>query len=139
PPSIVRMFLLKRSPPKSTLFPYTTLFRSEKATVQEKTLAEGFSNLQVKAAVTAFVEGWHLGTYAFLPYKSKEKPFSTTLEIIGGGCQKYVETGRIRAEATAFTRDLMNERHSALNPETFPERLLEALSDTSVQVPATEN
>lgn len=108
--------------------------RVEKATVQEKTLAEGFSNLQVKAAVTAFVEGWHLGTYAFLPYKSKEKPFSTTLEIIGDGCQKYVETGRIRAEATAFSRDLMNERPSALNPETFPERLREAFSDTNVKV-----
>src|SRR5699024_8192354 len=70
---------------------------------------------------------------------SKEKPFSTTLEITGDGRQKYVESGRIRAEATAFSRDLTNERPSALNPETFPERLREACSDTNVQVTVVEN
>src|SRR5699024_9563407 len=47
---------------------------------------------------------------------------------------EYVKTGRIRAEATAFTRDLMNEAPGVLNPETFPERLQSTFSDTDVEV-----
>src|SRR5690625_7647798 len=45
-----------------------------------------------------------------------------------------VEMGEIRAEATAFSRDLMNELSNVLNPETFPNVLKENFQDTDVEV-----
>src|SRR5690625_6106752 len=42
--------------------------------------------------------------------------------------------GEIRAEATAFSRDLMNELSNVLNPETFPNVLKENFQDTDVEV-----
>src|SRR5258707_7405231 len=36
PPSFLFFFLMIRRPPRSTLFPYTTLFRSPGATVQQR-------------------------------------------------------------------------------------------------------
>ena len=46
----------------------------------------------------------------------------------------FVEAGKIRAEATAFSRDLMNEVSNVLNPETFPEVLKKNFEGTDVEV-----
>src|SRR5438093_9755616 len=39
-------FLRTRRPPRSTLFPYTTLFRSERQTVRSRSLAHRFRSLR---------------------------------------------------------------------------------------------
>src|SRR5690606_32408270 len=48
--------------------------------------------------------------------------------------KKEVDRGIIRAEATAFARDLMNEIPSRLTPETFPKVLTDAFKDVNVDV-----
>jgi len=97
-------------------------------------LATGFTGLNEDALITAFVEGWELGAYQFLKYKTSIKPFQTTLEVKGTNVESAITEGQIRAEATAFSRDLMNEVSNVLNPETFPEVLKENFKGTDVEV-----
>src|SRR5690606_41289667 len=82
--------ILRRRHVRSTLFPYTTLFRSardlasqkvEKATVQEGVLSNVFAGLEKEAVHTAFAEGWDLGSYQFLSYKSEAEQFNTELQV----------------------------------------------------------
>lgn len=107
----------------------------EKASVSALDLLEGFKQLEGNDIVTAFVEGWTLGTYQFTKYKPSAKPFATNLEVTENQeGEKAVVTGEIRAEATAFSRDLMNELSNVLNPETYPRVLMEKFSGTGVEV-----
>ncbi|GAB3794499.1 leucyl aminopeptidase family protein [Virgibacillus kimchii] len=107
----------------------------EAATVNATVLQELFPEINIDKAVTAFAEGWHLGQYQFSPYKSEKNHHHTVLHVTGdGGTDTLLEKGKIRAEATAFSRDLMNEIPSALNPSTFPGVLEEAFSGTDVQI-----
>ena len=109
----------------------------ETAYVEEKALTGGLPNLDPREAVQAFVEGWELGAYQFLTYKSSVAPFRTVLEVSGGEqIQSFIKAGKVRAEATAFSRDLTNEIPNVLNPETFPEVLKKAFEGTGVQVNA---
>lgn len=105
-----------------------------KATVTEAVLTAGFAKLESDALVTAFVEGWNLGAYQFLKYKSDKKPFATALTVTGDNVEEAVNEGVIRSEATAFSRDLMNEVSNVLNPETFPQVLTENFAGTGVEV-----
>ena len=85
--------------------------------------------------LTAFVEGFNLGQYQFIKYKSKEVEKKVTLNLIGENInESAVQIGEVRAAATAFSRDLMNDTANELNPETFPEVLKEAFSNTDVEV-----
>ena len=104
------------------------------AAIDGQLLAESFSALDLEAVLTAFVEGWNLGTYRFLTYKSKETAFATTIQFTNVEDQHFIQVGEIRAEAMAFSRDLMNEIPSVLNPETFPKLLQEKFVDTGVEV-----
>src|SRR5690625_1939424 len=52
------------------------------ALINEQELSETFSNLDKGEVVTAFTEGWHLGTYTFITYKSKATPFATILKFV---------------------------------------------------------
>lgn len=107
----------------------------ESVTIHESNLTDEFPALDKGSVVTSFVEGWHLGSYQFLKYKSGNEPFNTKLQVEGDETTAtYVKAGEIRAEATAFARDLTNEIPSTLNPETFPEILKEAFQDTDVKV-----
>src|SRR5699024_5132732 len=45
-----------------------------------------------------------------------------------------ITEGEIRAAATAFSRDLMNETSTTLNPESFPAILKEVYKDTDIDV-----
>src|SRR5690625_1393638 len=47
--------------------------------IDEVTLRHAFSLLNKNDLIIAFVEGWHLGAYAFDPYKSKKSPSVPTL------------------------------------------------------------
>lgn len=106
----------------------------EQAIIDEHTLTESFATLQAEDVVTAFVEGWYLGSYQFLSYKTKETHLVTTLNFNGEKLSDSIERGKVRAEATAFSRDLMNELSNVLNPETFPTALQEEFVDTRVEV-----
>lgn len=106
----------------------------ETAKVNEIKVADAF-NQEVNQTVTAFVEGWNLGAYKFVTYKSKEEPFVPTVIFEDeDSIKEAVELGKLRAEATSFTRDLMNEIPSVLNPETFPKILEEEFANTDVEV-----
>lgn len=104
------------------------------AKVSIKKLQAAFSVLDKRKVIVAFVEGWHLGTYQFDTYKKKKVEERTNLLFQDGLDPKSVEIGKKRAEAVAFSRDLMNEVPSRLNPETFPKKLQEAFTSTDVDV-----
>lgn len=98
-------------------------------------LHSAFSALDGEKVVIAFVEGWQLGTYAFDTYKSKKSATAPTLTFKDEGeVESLVATGKIRAAATSFSRDLMNEIPSTLNPETFPDILKEEFANTKIDV-----
>lgn len=103
------------------------------ATLDVDGLSNGFPDVSPEEAVTAFTEGWHLGAYQFLTYKSKSEPFCTKLTIEGAS-EKAVQTGEQRAEAVSYSRDLMNELSDVLNPESYPERLKDLFKDTDATV-----
>jgi len=106
----------------------------EGAKVNEADVSEAFNQDQAET-VTAFVEGWHLGAYKFLTYKTKEEEFVTSLNFENEEATKEAaKIGKLRAEATAFTRDLMNEIPNVLNPESFPKVLQEEFEGTDVDV-----
>lgn len=104
------------------------------ANIDRSVLSNAFETLTPSDVVTAFVEGWNLGTYQFLTYKSKEVTFATELQINGEDESNFIQIGEIRAEAVAFSRDLMNEVSNVLNPETFPTILADKFADTDVNV-----
>lgn len=97
-------------------------------------LQKAFSSLDKRKVVTAFVEGWNLGTYHFDTYKKKKAKKQTNLLFQEGLDPQSVELGKKRAEAVAFARDLMNEVPSRLNPETFPKTLQEKFAGTGVEI-----
>ncbi|MBS4191891.1 leucyl aminopeptidase family protein [Bacillus sp. FJAT-49705] len=105
------------------------------AVIHEEALKKVLPKLHVDGMITAFVEGWHLGAYKFVMYKSKENYFKTELRVEGRAELKhFIEIGKIRAEATNFSRNLMNEIPNVLNPETFPTILREEFAHSDVQV-----
>lgn len=106
----------------------------EKATIVAENLVTHFEQVEKEEVVTAFVEGWALGSYQFVTYKPSEKAFKTILDVEGDEFKKAVKTGEIRAESMAFSRDLMNEVSNVLNPETYPEVLKEKFAGTGVEV-----
>lgn len=106
----------------------------DKAIVKEDVLGNVFVGLDKVEVTTAFAEGWDLGSYQFLSYKSEAERFSTELEIDGNDAQAAVQSGKIRAAATAFSRDLMNELSDVLNPETYPEVLKQKFEGKDVEI-----
>lgn len=108
----------------------------EQASIDETTLTNAFKTLTEGSVITAFVEGWNLGSYKFLTYKSEEISFITDLQVKGNeaNIRSFIEAGKIRAEATAFSRDLMNEIPSVLNPTTFPSILRKEFAGLDVEV-----
>ena len=106
----------------------------KKAKVSKAELNHAFFTLDDRKIIVAFVEGWHLGAYRFDTYKKKKEAEPTELVFQGGLDPKAVTVGKVRAEAVAYARDLMNELPSSLNPETFPKKLQEAFAGTDVDV-----
>ncbi|GKV67091.1 MULTISPECIES: M17 family metallopeptidase [unclassified Sporosarcina] len=103
----------------------------ESATIKADQLGKKWSSGE--EAVTAFVEGWHLGAYHFDRYQSQKANPLTKLEVAGAD-QEAVKTGAVRAEAMKFSRDLMNELSDVLNPETYPGVLKDYFKGTKVKV-----
>ena len=106
----------------------------EKATISVDTLQGVFCEVEKNKAVTAFVEGWNLGTYDFVTYKSKLPLHKTDLHIDGEGVEAASKTGKIRAASMSLSRDLMNDIPSKLNPTTFPKRLQDEFASKDVKI-----
>jgi len=111
-----------------------TMRKVRTAKISKAELNHAFFTLDDQKVIVAFVEGWHLGTYRFDTYKQKKEAAPTTLKFQGGLDPRSVQVGEVRAEAVAFSRDLMNEVPSVLNPETFPTILQEQFAETEVEV-----
>ncbi|MFU1794049.1 leucyl aminopeptidase family protein [Paenibacillus azoreducens] len=108
------------------------------AAVHPACLEEVFgSRVWPAEAVTAWVEGWELGTYVFDKYKSaKKQPLVEWLQI-SSEQQDYagaVELGRMRAAATSLARDLCNEAASDLNPGAFVARIRQIFAGRNVKI-----
>ena len=103
------------------------------ATITMKALTDQFTGVSEEQAAIAFTEGWYLGAYRFLNYKSDVEEFTTELSI-DGASEEAVDAGTLRAEAVSYSRDLMNELSDVLNPETYPERLKELFNETDATV-----
>lgn len=107
----------------------------ETAIIKAGNLTNGYADFNENSVITAFVEGWHLGTYNFTTYKTAQTPVQTELHIEESeNLTHAITNGKIRAQATAFSRDLMNEVSNVLNPETFPKVLEEKFAKTEVNV-----
>ncbi|MHA6258295.1 leucyl aminopeptidase family protein [Sporosarcina sp. CAU 1771] len=104
------------------------------ADISADSLTNGYGEFEAGDVLTAFAEGWDLGAYQFVKYKPSVKAFKTELQITGDEAQIFVETGKNRAEAMSFSRDLMNEVSNVLNPSTFPEVLKKNFEGTAVEV-----
>src|SRR5699024_12801544 len=101
----------------------------ETAVVSGTNLTETYTNFSDDDVVTAFVEGWHLGSYEFVKYKTKNKGIKTQLEVAEVDSLKdAVEKGETRSIAIMLSRDLMNELLNVLNPVTIPSVLVAKFS-----------
>lgn len=109
------------------------------AFVSANELIKQFEQLAENDVITAFVEGWELGSYQFVKYQPSTKAFKTRLKVAEEvEFKTAITTGEIRAEAMAFSRDLMNEVSNVLNPETYPGVLKEKFAGTGVEVNVLE-
>ena len=96
------------------------------AVVTKESLMNAWFNMNESDVITAFVEGWELGSYAFTTYISKKSNDRVKLTVQADeSINDLVERGNKRATATNFSRDLMNELSNELTPETFPTVLSE--------------
>lgn len=106
---------------------------AQQAKIERVTTTQQVVDTLVNDATTAFVEGFHLGAYAFDKYKSKKANPVAQL-IIEGADAEAVSLGKTRADAMALARDLMNEVSDHLNPEYYAEWMTEHFASTNVDV-----
>src|SRR3712207_3245892 len=95
-----------RRPPRSTLFPYTTLFRSEEAKI-----------LAIQNAASAYVAGFQLGCYATLPMG-----FGYNMQLNLQHGKEELDNGdksTIRHAAPFFGRAALTYRHDKLTMELY--------------------
>src|SRR5687768_18008607 len=64
-------FLMIRRPPRSTLFPYTTLFRSQGDT-NATTTYQGTGGIRIGGWGRRMLLAWGLGDLSKLPFRSEE-------------------------------------------------------------------
>ncbi len=92
----------------------------------------------LEALVTAWVEGWKLGTYTFTKFQSKET--GTQVKSMNFQCQEKdslqaaIQRGLHRAEGTMFARDLCNEPSNHLRPMMLVERIRERFSNREIKM-----
>lgn len=106
---------------------------AQQAKIERVTATKQVIDTLMNDATTAFVEGFHLGAYAFDKYKSKKANPASQL-IIEGADAEAVSLGKTRADAMALARDLMNEVSDHLNPEYYAEWMTEHFASTNVDV-----
>ncbi len=111
----------------------------EEAKINDEILTKIYDSNEKEDVLIAFVEGWNLGSYKYVTYKSEEKQTKVELKFTNDNSVKEAkQIGEIRAAAMSFSRDLTNDTANELNPETFPEVLKEELKDTAVEINVLE-
>lgn len=107
----------------------------EKAEINDQELIKTYNSNKKEDVLIAFVEGWNLGTYKFINYKSETKENNVSLNFVNqNDVNEAKQIGEVRAAAMAFSRDLTNETADVLNPEAFPEVLKEELKSSGVEI-----
>ncbi len=118
-----------------TISCYLQQQKMKRASLNEQSLTKAFHDLASEELICAFVEGWQLGAYRFDKYRETKSNPQPILQFANeNDIAKPISTGQIRAAATCFSRDLMNESPSALNPETFPSILKETFKNSQVEI-----
>lgn len=97
-----------------------------------------FPIIEQEAFVTAFIEGWYLGGYAFLTYKKKTEKKAVQLKIKESTFTEAIEIGEKKANSVSIARDLCNEPANQLTPAQYGVKLQEIFKDTAVQVEIIE-
>lgn len=96
----------------------------------------------MRQAVTAWVEGWLLGTYAFDKYKSQKAV--SCMETVrfdldpDDSWEETISQGKARAAGIAFARDIGNEPANHMRPRTLAERVAARFAASGVQVACYE-
>lgn len=107
----------------------------ETISINENDLQKNFPVQQGSEVITAFIEGWLLGAYTFNTNSSQSKKQIVELAFQQPAVhRKAILTGEIRAEATAFSRDLMNETPGSLTPESFSTYVQQAFKEIPVEI-----
>ncbi|NOU75960.1 peptidase M17 [Paenibacillus sp. LMG 31458] len=89
-------------------------------------------------AVTAWVEGWKLGTYAFEVYRTKQTKHSeVSLQFLTEAkfevLNEAVRWGCLYAEGAILARNLANEPPNMLRPKTLIEKTIEHFALSKVE------
>ena len=102
------------------------------------TLLDAAPQLDAAAAAQALAEGFALGAYRFLTYKSDGEPSKLSRVTVVGGAGAATRTGLDRgvavAEAVAWARDLVNEPSGAKSPADFAAAARKLLTGRGVTV-----
>ncbi len=96
------------------------------------------ANVERAAAVQALVEGFMLGGYEFLEYRSKksERKLATVVILGGGGAatRSALARGEVVADAVLWARDMVNTPARELSPELFAKATQARLRGRSIKV-----
>jgi leucyl aminopeptidase len=102
------------------------------------TLLDAAPQVEPQAAAQALAEGFALGSYRFLTYKSDGEPSKLARVTIVGGAGAATRTGLDRgvavAEAVAWARDMVNEPSGAKSPADFAAAARKLLAGRGVTV-----
>jgi len=102
------------------------------------TLLAAASDLAPRAAAQALAEGFALGSYQFLTYKSDGKPSKLSRVTVVGGRGAETRAGLDRgvavADAVAWARDMVNEPSGAKSPAEFAAAARKLLTGRGVTV-----
>lgn len=88
--------------------------------------------------VSAFMEGWYLAGYQFLPYKQKERDEAPIIQFEKKAYETYASQAATRADAVNIARDLCNEPANILTPATYASRITDIFKETIVDVEIIE-
>ena len=76
-------------------------------------------------AAAAVIEGFLLGSYRFTRFKSDPHPSKISQVVLLDADEREIDRGVALAEATMFTRDLVNEPPNSLTPDALARRARE--------------
>ncbi|MEA2477175.1 MAG: leucyl aminopeptidase [Actinomycetota bacterium] len=92
----------------------------------------------VPGGPAAAAEGFFLGAYEFATYKKAGRKHKTRKVVLLGSDAAEAKRASIRADATAFARDLINEPPSELSPRVLAERTAERAQAAGVAFSALD-
>src|SRR5699024_2776166 len=93
-------------------------------------LTKTYDSNEKQDVIIAFVEGWNLGTYKYVTYKSETEQTKVDLEFNNDDSVKdEKKTGEISAAEMAFARDLTNDTTNKINTEIVHKVIKKEIKD----------